>query len=571
MLKIIRKALPVVLALSMTGCATYSVQDGLGKMSLPQSSTDKTQTRYTAIISQSDEAIAAAKAEEERLAAEAQAEADRIQNQLAEEREAREKAEAEAQAAAEAAAAAEAKAREAEEARAAAEELVSQREAAEAEARAEAEAAIREKAEAEARLQEAADEQVKEAEAKAAEAAEAELQAAIERAEAEKAAREQAEADRLAAESAKAEAEAKAAEAEQARAEAERILNEISQSEAELQAAVERAAAEKAAREEAEAKAAEAQRILDEIARAEAQAQAEAEKAAEEEARAAAEAESRRLEAELSRNDYPEDLSLLTYPHIYRPARSNTVLSSTFTKVNVILIPMTDREYTEDELSRIAAAIKDIPEEFIFLTGSDRNLTELSKLLGRDSVLLEGGMIIFTPALKSANEKSAVFTLCEGKEISISVVDIYDAMAESSDLDISAWQTYLEGQSEEKIAITDEYIDSMSGTVRILALSSSEPSGKDWTIFTPYEYRDDYDWTISGYISSEGWADTYRDTHFSEETDGGITLETGSISERMDFLYTMNLMQVSSSTITLPVLSTGDVKRFATAAVYIIP
>lgn len=489
MLKIIRKALPIVLALSLTGCATYTVQEGLSKMDVAQG----TSSRHTTTVAASVPA--------------------------AEEPETREQAEAEAQAAADAIAEAEARAQEAQ-------ELAAQSQEAEAQAQAEAEEAARLKQEAEARLQAAADEQAAAAEAAAAEAAAAELQAALDKAEAERTAREQAEAERLAAESAMAEAEAKAAEAE---------------------------------------------RILNEIAEAEAQAQAEAERAAQAAEIAAAEAERERLEAEQSRNDYPEDLSLITYPHIYRPANSNTELSSTFTRVNVILIPLTDKEYTEDEISRIAAAIKDIPEEFIFLTGSDRNLIEVSKLIGRDSVLLEGGMIIFTPRLKSANAKSAVFTLCEGKDVAMTVVDIYDEMAEAASLDIAAWQTYLAEKSASEIALTDEYIDSMTGTVRIMALSSSEPSSEDWTIFTPYEYREDHEWQVSEYIASEGWSDTYRATHFSEETDGGITLETSSISERLDFLYTMNLMQVSSSTITLPVLSTGSVKRFATAALYIIP
>ena len=66
-------------------------------------------------------------------------------------------------------------------------------------------------------------------------------------------------------------------------------------------------------------------------------------------------------------------------------------------------------------------------------------------------------------------------------------------------------------------------------------------------------------------------SDTYRATHFSEETDGGITLITPVLSERLDFLYSKGIIEVSSSTVALSGLSNMDIERFAILATYIIP
>ena len=39
-------------------------------------------------------------------------------------------------------------------------------------------------------------------------------------------------------------------------------------------------------------------------------------------------------------NDYPADLSLVTYPHVYRPADSRTKLDAAFTRFDILLLPL---------------------------------------------------------------------------------------------------------------------------------------------------------------------------------------------------------------------------------------
>ncbi len=188
----------------------------------------------------------------------------------------------------------------------------------------------------------------------------------------------------------------------------------------------------------------------------------------------------------------------------------------------------------------------------------------------RKAIALDGGLIIFTTEVKEANSKSATFTLTAEKDIEVSVLSLADKMATADNLDIKAWQEYLKSESEENLKAVEDTIAAMNDNEKLFAFSSPEPSSLDWTIFTPYSYRSDYDWPLSDYLN-QTWSDTYRSTHFSEETDGGITLKTSSISERMDFLYSQELIEVSSETITLAGLSDSENPVYALMATYIVP
>lgn len=362
-----------------------------------------------------------------------------------------------------------------------------------------------------------------------------------------------------------------AAEAElAARAAAEEAarLEEIARQEAEKlqqeQAEADRLAAEEAARQ-AEAARQEAERLAreaEEAARAEAE--AEALRQAQEAMRAGIEA-ARRL------NNYPDDLSQITYPHVYQPVAEPSLLSDSFTRVDVVLVALPDSAMTEEEIAPVAASLKDAGFEFIVTTGPVESQVAMARALGMDAVTVPEGTISHASECLGANGSVVSFRISENKTIDVIVADVHDAMAEADNLDVPAWMEYLDGSSEERIAEIEAETANSSDTEKILALHSAEPSTLDWSIFTPYSYRADHDWAVSDHLSAQGWSDTWRATHFSEETDPGVTLATSSIHERLSFLMSQGLMEVSSSTITLPGLSEGDTARFAVAATYIVP
>ena len=429
------------------------------------------------------------------------------------------------------------------------------------EARLEAEAKAR--AEEEARLA---------AEAKAeAERLEAERIAEEARLEAEaKAEAERLEAERLAEEARlKAEAEAKA-EAE--RLEAERLAEEARlKAEAEAKAEAERLEAERLAEEarlkaEAEAKAEaerlEAERIAEEARlKAEAEARAEAERKAREASLAASLAKLRRI------NSYPADVKDLRIPHVWRPVDEQLLRSDSFTRLDVLLIPLSG--ISDENVQRSAASVADMEADFIFVTGPVSSQIAFAKALSRDAVTLSGGTVIFRSELISADEYTALFRVSESKDIQLTAVTEDNSSARTA-VRPEDWKEYLLLTSEKRVEEVKDITERLSDTEAIMALSAAEPSSLDWTIFTPYSYRSDASFPVSDYLNTV-LSDTFRATHFSEETSGGITLETKVLSERLDFLYTKGIIEVSSSTLAVAGLTDAEPKRFAVAATYLLP
>ena len=173
----------------------------------------------------------------------------------------------------------------------------------------------------------------------------------------------------------------------------------------------------------------------DRIAQEEAKRQAEAEAI-----RQAEEAVQRAIESRQALNAYPDDLAELAFPHIYRPVNRLEVLDPSFTRIDVMLLPLGHEPIADDDMTRIVNSVKDTGMEFIFVTGSLDNQVAFAKALGMDAVTLEGGTICFTSDIVDAESSLATFSLCDGKNIDLMVMDIGDDMALASDLDIAAWQ-----------------------------------------------------------------------------------------------------------------------------------
>ena len=287
---------------------------------------------------------------------------------------------------------------------------------------------------------------------------------------------------------------------------------------------------------------------------------AEEERKAKENALAQSLAKARRI------NSYPSSLSSMNIPHIYRPQDNPVEKDDSFTRLDVLFIPLGS---TNNDVNQIVSSISDINADFIFITGPIEDRVSISKLLAKDTVTLNGGSIIFNTELLKANSDTASFKLSENKDIEIAMVALSDKAAVNSK-DSESWREYLslenEKDKEKVLSVVEQITDSQA----ILALSSSQPSSLDWSIFTPYSYRTDASFDISDELNKT-MSDTFRATHFSEETDGGITIITPYLSERLDFLYTKGIIEVSSTTLALSGLSNMDIERFAILATYIIP
>ena len=292
----------------------------------------------------------------------------------------------------------------------------------------------------------------------------------------------------------------------------------------------------------------EAERLL-----LEAERKAEEERARLEEERLRLEEEERiraeQLAIEMAVNEYPEDLSELAFPHIYRPRKDDSIKEGSILKASVLLLPLGSDDKADDTLQRIQKSVSDIEADFIVLLGSLHNQARYAMLSERDAVTLEGGTVIHSLKLESADSAKAVFRISEDRTVDITPVYLERLIPETAD-EIPQWLGTIDysamipdiGQGEDKPSM--------------IVLSSSMPATGDWSKMTPYWYRDDFSFPVSDAIESKGYLDVYRMTHYTSDVDPGITRKTGDVYERLDFIYAYGMMPLSS--MTMPVMGLTD-------------
>ena len=274
------------------------------------------------------------------------------------------------------------------------------------------------------------------------------------------------------------------------------------------------------------------------------------------------------LKREAEVNEYPEDISTLTFPHIYTPLKTNKTESDGINTIEVLFLPLGYEELGKEEASRILNANSDISPDFVILTGSLENQITGAETAKWDAVTLRGGTILHRPLLKTAGENTASFFITPTKDIEIAPLSFENDMPATSE-EAKTWAETLSSDAFETAEI-EKTITEMSDREKLVALSSASPSGEDWISFTPFRYRSDMEFPVSAYFEDNGWIDAYRATHFSAETDGGITRRNGNVYERLDFLYSASMIPVSA--ISYPVRGLTDTSGiFAVLAEFLIP
>ena len=267
-------------------------------------------------------------------------------------------------------------------------------------------------------------------------------------------------------------------------------------------------------------------------------------------------------------NVYPDDLSALEYPHVYTPAAEPVAEEDGINTIQLLLLPLGYDPMAEEDALRILGASSDLEPDFVILTGSVENQVMGAEMAGWNAVTMEGGTILYDLPLKVAGTGSSVFGVTDTKDVAIAPLSFDDSMP-SSAAEAETWALSLSENPDELEAVRAE-AEAMTGERRILALSSAEPSGADWIEFTPFRYRSTMSFPVSEYLLSEGWLDAYRATHYTAETDGGITRRSGDLYERLDFIYSDGLLPVSA--ISYPVMGLTDrTGAFAVLAEMLVP
>lgn len=287
------------------------------------------------------------------------------------------------------------------------------------------------------------------------------------------------------------------------------------------------------------------------------------EKKAEEDAKAKEEA---RLKA-MDTNNYPDNLSAMTFPHIYSPLKANILKADdSIVTLSMLFIPLGNDELKDEDVASIVDSISDSNPELIALTGSLSNQVKFAKKYNKDSVTLSNGTLIYSAKLNSADENHANIQLTDNKAIDVIVLD-YSNSIPWNKADVKDWIKEIKNKELDASNDALTKLSAISGK-SILFLSSLTPSSHDWATVTDYSYRVPASFTLSDTLSSR-WQDVYRSTHFNAEVDPGITRRSYEVFERMDFIYSLSLMPLQSKTMPIAGLTenTGNLAIFATIVI----
>ncbi len=238
---------------------------------------------------------------------------------------------------------------------------------------------------------------------------------------------------------------------------------------------------------------------------------------------------------------YPEDLSEIAFPYLYTVNDQQVLKDGNVITAKILLLDLGYGSLSEDDFRRMLASVSDTEPDYIVLNGSLENQAKGAMAAGMNAVTLEGGTVLYSSRIEFADNNSAVFSVSDGKEIEIAPISYEDRMP-SSTAGIAVWIDSIKADETDVTTAVMANADGMVSGNAVIALSSPSPSSSDWKDITPYGYRYPVSFQLSDSLEREGWADAYRDTHFSAGTDSGITSFNGDIYERLDFMYIKGMM-----------------------------
>ncbi len=272
------------------------------------------------------------------------------------------------------------------------------------------------------------------------------------------------------------------------------------------------------------------------------------------------EKERARIEEEKKKtNEYPENFEEIIYPFYYNPVKNTTfTLEDDVTAFNALLLPLGDEDLSDSALVSLKALLDNYHFTFIVLTGSLSNQVKIASLINLDGVTFEGGTIIFNGVvLSSIDNNSLKILLTENKEITLYPRDYHPVIPEDKDTeDIIELVDNLEKITAEDLV---ESVSEERGKAKILFLSSLSPSSLDWTDWSDKSYREDHSFLFSDLLLSLNWIDTYDLMRFSVETNDDYTRESGEYKERLDFIYSKDLLITESYIIAVENMDTRAV------------
>lgn len=269
-------------------------------------------------------------------------------------------------------------------------------------------------------------------------------------------------------------------------------------------------------------------------------------------------------------------LDQITYPRLYKTEKP-TELAKDGQKLRALMLPLSDVPWKDGKVVlEVHKSISDLAVPIVFVTGNMENVIALVREMRSNAAIFSTGAIITSFPIQDLSTFGADIQYQEKKTLRLVVANLPEYQVVEQFARTGDWQATQESLTGNRLTNLKGMLGEGSLTVpTLLGASLYEPSYRDWNTFSPVAYRQiDYLWPLSAFLENEGFYDTYRLTHFSEATNAGNTLVTGTWKERVDFLYSRKILPLESAMLTIGGESAPDdkgVSRFGILGTFLVP
>lgn len=268
-----------------------------------------------------------------------------------------------------------------------------------------------------------------------------------------------------------------------------------------------------------------------------------------------------------------DPLEEIVYPKSYRTGETITTLKNQ--PITVAFLPLGETTYDDTQISEIMSSVSDLKPQITLVTGNKENTYKAVAASGESAVLTEQGAIITNYAFEQdPKSESVMLRLDDQRTFTVGVLnlpqlDLLPLIAENGD-----WKGLVDTRKSEREKTMRSVLDEANDGASLVAASLYEPATSDWQRLTAYDWRDSrYAWPLVDTALGLGWNDTFRQTHYSVESDAGNTLTMQDISERTDYLLNRRIIPLASNVVNIgpASLETNGYARYGIVATYLVP
>lgn len=268
-----------------------------------------------------------------------------------------------------------------------------------------------------------------------------------------------------------------------------------------------------------------------------------------------------------------EPLEQITYPKGYR--NGDVLTTGKKQPVTVVFLPLGETTYSEGQIDEIMTSVSDLKAQVTLVTGNKENTYMAVRSSGESAVLTEQGAIISNYALEGdPKSESATLRLDENRTFTLAVADLPQLDLFAAIKDGGDWKSLVKERATSRDKALRNTLSEANGSSCLVAASLYEPATSDWQRLTAYTWRDSsFSWPLVDTALSLGWNDTYRQTHYSVESDAGNTLSMDGITERTDYLLSKRILPLTSNVVNIgpASLEENGYSRYGLVATYLVP